>query len=143
MKGFLQRILQEIMKKNNTWNIRRLVDVSFVPSSKRPSVLYCKLTDFIVAWLTDWLSFNYVYLCTIPLWYKLSSTVLWGRFYYSFFFALAIYSKAFITVTWKKLTSSEECHFWLISTKPLHTQSYTDVSATLIFHSSKFRYTPI
>ena len=24
LKQFLQRILQEIMKKNNTWNIRRL-----------------------------------------------------------------------------------------------------------------------
>ena len=46
MKGFLQTILQEIIKKNNTWNIRCLVDDSFVPSSKRPSVLYCKLTDF-------------------------------------------------------------------------------------------------
>ena len=33
-------------EKKNTWNIRRLVDDSFVPSSKRPSVLYCKLTDF-------------------------------------------------------------------------------------------------
>ena len=33
------------MKKNNTWNIRRLVDDSFVPSSKGLSVLYCKLTD--------------------------------------------------------------------------------------------------
>ena len=42
----MQRILQEIMKKNNTWNIRRLVDDSFVPSSKQPNVLYCKLTDF-------------------------------------------------------------------------------------------------
>ena len=46
LKGFLQRILKEIMKKNNTWNIRHLVDDSFVPSSKGPSVLYCKLTDF-------------------------------------------------------------------------------------------------
>ena len=46
MKGFLQRILQEIMKKNNTRNIRRLVDDLFVPSSNWPSVLYCKLTDF-------------------------------------------------------------------------------------------------
>ena len=27
------RILQEIMKKDNTWNIRRLVDVSFGPST--------------------------------------------------------------------------------------------------------------
>ena len=35
------------MKKNNTWNIRRLVDDSFVPLSKQPSVLYCKLTDFM------------------------------------------------------------------------------------------------
>ena len=34
-------------KKNNTWNIRRLVDNLFVPSSKQPSVLYCKLTDFM------------------------------------------------------------------------------------------------
>ena len=46
MKGFLQRILQEIMKENDTWNIRRLVDGSFVSSSKRSSVLYCKLKDF-------------------------------------------------------------------------------------------------
>ena len=27
-------------KKNNTWNIRRLVDDSFVPSSLGPSVIY-------------------------------------------------------------------------------------------------------
>ena len=33
-------------KKSNTWNIRLLVDDSFVPSSKQPSVIYCKLTDF-------------------------------------------------------------------------------------------------
>ena len=47
LKGFLQRILQEIMKrKKKNWNIRRLVNNSFVPSSKQPSVLYCKLTDF-------------------------------------------------------------------------------------------------
>ena len=32
--------------KKNTWNIRHLVHDSFVPSSKRPRVLYCKLTDF-------------------------------------------------------------------------------------------------
>ena len=46
MKVFLQRILQEVMKKNNTWNIRHLVDNSFVPLSKWPSVLYSRLTDF-------------------------------------------------------------------------------------------------
>ena len=34
------------MKKNNAWNIRRLVDESFVPASQRTSVLYCRLTDF-------------------------------------------------------------------------------------------------
>ena len=32
MKGFLQRILQEIMKKDNTWNIRRLVDETIDPA---------------------------------------------------------------------------------------------------------------
>ena len=31
----LQRILQEIMKKNSTWNIRRMVDESFVPANQR------------------------------------------------------------------------------------------------------------
>ena len=47
LQGFLQRILQEILKKNNsTWNIRCLVDNAFVPFSKQPSILYCKLTDF-------------------------------------------------------------------------------------------------
>ena len=35
MKRFWQRILQEIMKKNNTWNIRCLVDESFVPATQR------------------------------------------------------------------------------------------------------------
>ena len=33
-------------KNNNTWNIRLLVNDSFVPSSKQPSVIYCRLTDF-------------------------------------------------------------------------------------------------
>ena len=50
MKGFWKDFGREFSKKpwmkNNTWNIRPLVDDSFVPSSKRPSVLYCKLTDF-------------------------------------------------------------------------------------------------
>ena len=46
LKVFLQTFLQEIMKRNNTWNIRRLVDNSFVPTSKPPSVFYCRLTDF-------------------------------------------------------------------------------------------------
>ena len=37
-------------KKNNAWNIRHLVDDSFVPSSKPPSIMYCRLTDF--CWLS-------------------------------------------------------------------------------------------
>ena len=73
MKGFLQRILQEIMKKNNTWNVRSLVDDSFVPSSKRPSVLYCKLTDLksdfwdsTSTFQLQILSFFYKYLFNYP-----------------------------------------------------------------------------
>ena len=46
LKGFLQRILQEIMKKNTTWNIRRLVDKTIVPWTQRPSILYWRLSDF-------------------------------------------------------------------------------------------------
>ena len=35
----------KIINKNNTSSIRLLVDDSFVPSSKQPSVIYCRLTD--------------------------------------------------------------------------------------------------
>ena len=45
MKQFLQRILQEIMKKNNTWDIRRLIDKSVVPENQQTSVLYWRLSD--------------------------------------------------------------------------------------------------
>ena len=34
LKWFLQRILQNFMKKNNTWNIRQLVNEWFVPSAQ-------------------------------------------------------------------------------------------------------------
>ena len=45
--GFLQRILQDFLKKkNNTWNIRRLVDESFVPLAQRTNISNCRLTDF-------------------------------------------------------------------------------------------------
>ena len=33
-------------EKNNTWNIRSLVNGSFVQASQRTSVLYCRLMDF-------------------------------------------------------------------------------------------------
>ena len=36
----LDRILQEIMKKNNTWNIRHLVDETIVPSTQQLTVLF-------------------------------------------------------------------------------------------------------
>ena len=34
------------MRKYGTWNMRRLVDESFVPATQRPSVLYWRLSDF-------------------------------------------------------------------------------------------------
>ena len=42
----MPRILQDFMKRNNTWNIRRLVDESFVQATQRTSVLYWRLSDF-------------------------------------------------------------------------------------------------
>ena len=36
-----------MMIKNNAWNIRHLVDKSFVPSTQGASTLYWKLSDFI------------------------------------------------------------------------------------------------
>ena len=41
LKGFCKKSW-----KKNAWNIRRLVDDSFVPSFKQPSISYCKLTHF-------------------------------------------------------------------------------------------------
>ena len=32
--------------KKNTWNIRRLVDKTFVPANQRTSESYCRLSDF-------------------------------------------------------------------------------------------------
>ena len=53
-KDFCKEFCKKSWKKNNAWNIRRLVDDSFVPSSKQPSILYCKLTDF-KSWYCYWL----------------------------------------------------------------------------------------
>ena len=36
-------------EKKNTWNVRRLVNESFVPLAQRTSVLYCRLSD--LSWL--------------------------------------------------------------------------------------------
>jgi hypothetical protein len=36
--------------KENTWNVRCLVDELFVPSAQRTSLSYCRLSDF---WLAD------------------------------------------------------------------------------------------
>ena len=33
--------------KKNTWNVKRLVDDSFVPSARQTSKLYSRLTDFL------------------------------------------------------------------------------------------------
>ena len=45
-KGFCKEFCKILWKKNNTWNIRRLVDRSFVPSVQQTSVFFCRLTDF-------------------------------------------------------------------------------------------------
>ena len=46
LKQFLQRILQEIIQNNNTWNTLCLVHKSFVPVNQQTCVLYCRLSDF-------------------------------------------------------------------------------------------------
>ena len=45
-KGFCKEFCKILWKQNNTWNINRLADESFVPSAQQTSVLYCRLTDF-------------------------------------------------------------------------------------------------
>ena len=46
--GITQRTigLMRNYKKNNAWNIRCLVDESFVTANQQTSVLYCRLSDF-------------------------------------------------------------------------------------------------
>ena len=51
-KGFCKEFCKILWKNNNTWNIRHLVDNSFVPSAQQTSVLYCRLTDS--KWIYLW-----------------------------------------------------------------------------------------
>ena len=44
--------LSLIMEKNNTWNIRRLVDETFVTSAQQTNTLYSRLTDFVSSTLS-------------------------------------------------------------------------------------------
>ena len=44
--NFCKEFCKKWWKKNNTRNIRRLVNESFVPSNQQTSVLYCRLSDF-------------------------------------------------------------------------------------------------
>ena len=43
-------------EKNNAWSIRHLVDDLLVPSSKQPSVIYCRLTNLWFLLHTYWFS---------------------------------------------------------------------------------------
>ena len=43
---FANNFAKVLWKKNNTLNIRCLVDESFVPANQRTNVLYCRLSDF-------------------------------------------------------------------------------------------------
>ena len=54
-KDFCKEFCKKSWKKN-AWNIGRLVNDLFVPSSKRSIVLYCKLTDFFtcISFSTGW-----------------------------------------------------------------------------------------
>ena len=53
-------------EKNNAWNIRPLVDESFVPLTKRPSLLYWRLSYFwqeMHVWCNSSCSKLYIYFC--------------------------------------------------------------------------------
>ena len=43
----MKRFLQEVMKKNNTWNIRHLVDESFFPATKRIKLKIVGFLNFL------------------------------------------------------------------------------------------------
>ena len=54
-KGFLQRILQGIMKKNNTWNTRCLVNESFDPATQS---IILKIIGFLAIETIDLINFK-------------------------------------------------------------------------------------
>ena len=44
--NFCKEFCKKLWKKNDTWNIRCLVDKSFVPANQQTRVLYFRLSDF-------------------------------------------------------------------------------------------------
>ena len=55
MKSFeCPKSIRNYIKKNNAWNIRRLVDESFIPANQRTRVLYCRLSDLYLCWQSGW-----------------------------------------------------------------------------------------
>ena len=44
---FENNFAENYEKKDNTWNIRRFVDESFVLGNQQTSVLYCRLLDTV------------------------------------------------------------------------------------------------
>ena len=77
-KGFCKKL----WKKNNTWNIRCLVDELFVPSTHQPSVLYWRLSDFKNLLVSQLNVDNflvkkvYCYMCIIVSWWDMDC-LLW------------------------------------------------------------------
>ena len=45
LKWFFKEFCKKLQKLNNTWNIRLLVDKSFVPANLQTSILYGRLSD--------------------------------------------------------------------------------------------------
>ena len=45
----MKKHLQGIMKKNNTWNIRRLDNETIIPATQWPSVLYSAWATVVVS----------------------------------------------------------------------------------------------
>ena len=43
---FAKNFARNYENKNNTWNIRHLVNKSFIPVNQPTSTLYCRLSDF-------------------------------------------------------------------------------------------------
>ena len=44
LNNYCKEFCKQLWKKNNTWNLRCLVDESFVPANQQTIVLYCKST---------------------------------------------------------------------------------------------------
>ena len=101
-KGFYKEFCKILWKKN-TWNKRCWVDESFVPSAQQTSILYCRLTDFRLAWQCTLIHFHQLLSGSDFLWLK------WTLKFFSWKNLQKNPSKGILNILLDKKVKMQEC----------------------------------